>query len=98
MGIKATITQATPNRPPTLSKGDIDPVILWEWFIKCETYLRHKGTMDADMVKMIAYGIVSVRAIHWPATKGSVLASMDWDEYKSQMCTLFLASDWEHMM
>lgn len=97
MGMKATIAQAAPNRPPTLSEGDLDPAILWEWFIKCETYLRHKGTCDADMVKTIAYGMVGVRAIRWLAAKGPALASMGWEEYKSQMRALFLASDWEHV-
>ncbi|KAF9502274.1 hypothetical protein BDN71DRAFT_1425974 [Pleurotus eryngii] len=97
MGIKATIAQAAPNRPPTLSEGDLDPAILWEWFIKCETYLRHKGTSNADMVKTIAYGMVGVRAIRWLAAKGPALASMGWEEYKSQMRALFLASDWEHV-
>lgn len=96
MGIKAVISQSAPNRPPTMAEGDVDPSTLWDWFIKCETFLRHKGTADADMVKTVAYGMTGVRAIRWLAAKGPVLPAMDWEEYKLQMRSLFLPSDWEH--
>ncbi|KAF9492510.1 hypothetical protein BDN71DRAFT_1497484 [Pleurotus eryngii] len=80
MGAKATITQSAPNRPPAMGEGDVDPSLLWDWFTKCENFLRHKGTEERDML----------------AAKGPVLAQMDWDTYKSQMRSLFLASDWVH--
>ncbi|KAF4602635.1 hypothetical protein EYR40_005850 [Pleurotus pulmonarius] len=70
--------------------------LLWDWFTKCENFLHHKGTEERDMVKTVAYGMSSVRAIRWLAAKGPVLSDMDWDTYKSQMRSLFLASDWVH--
>ncbi|KAG9225881.1 hypothetical protein CCMSSC00406_0006497 [Pleurotus cornucopiae] len=96
MGVKAVITQAAPNRPPTMGDGDVDPGLLWDWFMKCEIFLRHKNISGPDMVKTVAYGMSSVRAIRWLAAKGPVLGSLDWDDYKLQMCSLFLPSDWEH--
>ncbi|KAF9488765.1 hypothetical protein BDN71DRAFT_409700 [Pleurotus eryngii] len=96
MGVKAVVTQSAPNRPPTMGEGDVDPALLWDWFTKCENYLRHKGVDGNDMVKTVAYGMSSVRAIRWLAAKGPVLHEMDWDTYKLQMRALFLTSDWEH--
>lgn len=96
MGAKAIVAQSAPNRPPTMGEGDVDPSILWDWFTKCENFLRHKGVTGLDMVKTVAYGMGGVRAIRWLAAKGPVLAAMDWDMYKTQMRTLFLPSDWEH--
>ncbi|KAF9492968.1 hypothetical protein BDN71DRAFT_1375618, partial [Pleurotus eryngii] len=66
------------------------------WFTKCEIFLRHKNVPSADMVKTVAYGMSSVRAIRWLAAKGPVLGAVDWDKYKLQMRSLFLPSDWEH--
>lgn len=96
MGTKAVIEQSAPNRPPTMGEGDVDPAILWDWFVKSENYLRHKGISGLDMVKTVAYGMGGVRAIRWLAAKGPALPSMDWDEYKTQMRALFLNNDWEH--
>ncbi|KAF9488176.1 hypothetical protein BDN71DRAFT_1436311 [Pleurotus eryngii] len=69
MGNKAVITQSVPNRPPTLSEGNVDPALLWDWFVKCENFLQHKRP---------------------------ILPEMDWDTYKAQMYSLFLASNWIH--
>ncbi|KAF4590949.1 hypothetical protein EYR40_009546 [Pleurotus pulmonarius] len=96
MGVKAVVTQSAPNRPPTMGEGDVDPALLWDWFTKCENYLRHKGADDKDMVKTVAYRMSGVRSIRWLAAKGPVLPEMDWDTYKLQMRALFLTSDWEH--
>ncbi|KAF4600042.1 hypothetical protein EYR40_007148 [Pleurotus pulmonarius] len=96
MGTKAVITQLAPNRPPAMGEGDVDPSLLWDWFTRSENFLCHKGTEERDMVKTVAYGMSGVRAIQWLAAKGPILAEMDWDTYKSQMRSLFLASDWIH--
>ncbi|KAF4605735.1 hypothetical protein EYR40_004524 [Pleurotus pulmonarius] len=96
MGVKAVISQTAPNHPPTMGEGDVDPSLLWDWFTKCEIFLRHKNISGSDMVKTVAYGMSGVRAIRWLAAKGPVLDSIDWDEYKLQMRSLFLPSDWEH--
>ncbi|KAF4604556.1 hypothetical protein EYR40_003330 [Pleurotus pulmonarius] len=96
MGTKAVITQSAPNRPPTLGKGDVDASVLWDWFTKCENFLRHKDVSGLAMVKTVAYGMSGVRAIRWLAASGPLLHEMDWDTYKTQMRSLFLPSDWEH--
>ncbi|KAF9492178.1 hypothetical protein BDN71DRAFT_1509649 [Pleurotus eryngii] len=96
MGIRATIVQSTPNCPPTLGEGDIDTALLWKWFTKCENYLRHKDVSGLPMTKSVAYGMSDVRTIRWLAATGPVLNQMEWDEYKNQMCFLFLQADWEH--
>ncbi|KAF4601883.1 hypothetical protein EYR40_005083 [Pleurotus pulmonarius] len=96
MGIRAKIEQSSPNRPPTMGEGDVDAGLLWDWFVKSENFLRHKGTTPQDMVKTVAYGMTSVHAIRWLAANGPSLPSMDWDTYKEQMRVLFLPTDWEY--
>ncbi|KAF4597020.1 hypothetical protein EYR40_007470 [Pleurotus pulmonarius] len=96
MGLRAKVEQSAPNRPPTMGEGDVDASILWDWFVKSENFLRHKGTPAADMAKTVAYGMTSVHAIHWLAANGPALPSMDWDTYKDQMRSLFLPTDWEY--
>ncbi|KAF9494847.1 hypothetical protein BDN71DRAFT_1392671, partial [Pleurotus eryngii] len=96
MGVKATIKQFALNCPPTMGEGDIDPSTLWNWFTKCENFLRHKNVTGLDMVKTVAYRMGGVRTICWLMAKGPILEDMDWDSYKTQMHALFLQSDWEH--
>ncbi|KAF9492204.1 hypothetical protein BDN71DRAFT_1509674 [Pleurotus eryngii] len=96
MGVRARIEQSAPNRPPTMGEGDVDAGILWDWFVKSENFLRHKGTPAANMVKTVAYGMTSVHAIRWLAANGPGLPSMEWDTYKDQMRALFLPTDWEY--
>lgn len=96
MGVRAKIEQSAPNRPPTMGEGDVDAGILWDWFVKSESFLWHKGTSSAGMVKTVAYGMSSVHAIRWLAANGPTLPSMDWKTYKDQMCALFLPTDWEY--
>lgn len=96
MGVKAKIEQSAPNRPPTMGDGDVDASLLWEWFTKAENFLRHKGTAEKDMVKTVAYGTSGVHAIRWLAAAGPTLCEMSWDDYKDQMCSLYLPSDWEY--
>ncbi|KAF9498587.1 hypothetical protein BDN71DRAFT_1428566 [Pleurotus eryngii] len=96
MGIKATIVQSAPNRPSTLGEGNVDAALLWEWFTKCENYLQHKDVSGLPMTKSVAYGMSGVHAIRWLAAMGPVLDQMEWDDYKAQMCLLFLPADWEH--
>ncbi|KAF9493288.1 hypothetical protein BDN71DRAFT_1432637 [Pleurotus eryngii] len=79
-----------------MGEGDVDPAILWDWFVKSKNFLRHKGVSGLDMVKTVAYGMSGVHAIQWLAAKGPALPSMDWDEYKIQMRALFLNNDWKH--
>ncbi|KAF9488729.1 hypothetical protein BDN71DRAFT_1435935 [Pleurotus eryngii] len=81
---KAVITQSAPNCPPTLSEGDIDASILWDWFMKCKNFLRHKDISGLTMVKTVTYGMSGVWAICWLATSGPLLDA--------------LPSNWEHTM
>ncbi|KAF9492374.1 hypothetical protein BDN71DRAFT_1433262 [Pleurotus eryngii] len=97
MGVKAKIEQSVPNCPPTMDEGDINTTILWDWFVKCENFLRHKNTMPADMVKTVVYRMTGVHAIHWLAANGPLLSEMDWDSYKNHLHALFLPSDWEYI-
>ncbi|KAF9489751.1 hypothetical protein BDN71DRAFT_1511847 [Pleurotus eryngii] len=96
MGIKATVVQSALNRPSILGEGDIDATLLWEWFTKCENYLQHKDISGLAMTKSVAYGMSSMRMIHWLTANGPLLDMMEWDDYKDQMHSLFLPSDWEH--
>ncbi|KAF9497356.1 hypothetical protein BDN71DRAFT_1504887 [Pleurotus eryngii] len=79
-----------------MGEGDVNASILWDWFVKSENFLHHKGTASADMVKMVAYGMTSIHAIQWLAANGPALPTMDWKTYKDQMCALFLPADWEY--
>ncbi|KAF9494250.1 hypothetical protein BDN71DRAFT_1431884 [Pleurotus eryngii] len=79
-----------------MGEGDIDTTILWDWFVKCKNFLRHKNTAPADMVKTVTYGMTGVHAIHWLAANGPSLSEMDWDSYKNHLHALFLPSDWEY--
>ncbi|KAJ8694825.1 hypothetical protein PTI98_007470 [Pleurotus ostreatus] len=96
MGVRAKIEQSAPNCPPTMGEGDVDAALLWDWFVKCENYLRHKNTAPADMVKTVAHGMGGVHAIRWLAACGPSLHKMDWDTYKEQMRSIFLPADWEY--
>lgn len=53
-----------------MGEGDVDAGILWDWFVKSENFLQHKGTPAADMVKTVAYGMTSVHVIRWLAANG----------------------------
>ncbi|KAF9495343.1 hypothetical protein BDN71DRAFT_1506903 [Pleurotus eryngii] len=96
MGLRAKIEQSAPNHPPTMGEGDVDASLLWDWFVKSENYLCHKNTPAADMVKTVAHGMGGVHAIRWLAAHGPSLHTMDWDDYKEQMRSLFLPVDWEY--
>ncbi|KAF9496663.1 hypothetical protein BDN71DRAFT_1430067 [Pleurotus eryngii] len=96
MGVKAKIEQSAPNWPPTMGDGDVDAGLLWEWFTKAENFLCHKGTADKDMVKMVAYSMSGVHAIRWLVAAGPSLVEMSWDDYKDQMQSLYLPTNWEY--
>ncbi|KAF9495630.1 hypothetical protein BDN71DRAFT_1506565 [Pleurotus eryngii] len=98
MGIKAKIKQLVPSCLPTMGKGDVDATILWDWFVKCENFLRHKNTVPANMVKTVAYRMTGIHMICWLAANGPLLSEMDWDSYKDHLHALFLPSNWEYTM
>ncbi|KAF9490599.1 hypothetical protein BDN71DRAFT_1511158 [Pleurotus eryngii] len=96
MGSYAKVEQSAPNCLPTMGEGDVDLTLLWDWFVKCENFLHHNNVSGLDMMKTVAFSMGGVRTIRWLAAKGLILSDMDWDIYKNQMCSLFLACDWKH--
>ncbi|KAF9487084.1 hypothetical protein BDN71DRAFT_1437114 [Pleurotus eryngii] len=94
--MKAKVEQSNPTRPPMMGEGDVDATVLWEWFNKAENFFRHKSITAENKVVTVAYGMSGVHAIRWLSANSLNLESMTWDDYKTYMHTLFLASDWEH--
>ncbi|KAF9495924.1 hypothetical protein BDN71DRAFT_1430605 [Pleurotus eryngii] len=98
MGMHAKIDQSNLTKPPTMGEGDIDTSLLWNWFNKSKVFFRHKSIPANTHVSTIAWGMSGIHAIHWLSANSPLLNDMDWETYKTQMCTLFLASDWEHTL
>ncbi|KAF9497999.1 hypothetical protein BDN71DRAFT_1429160 [Pleurotus eryngii] len=94
--MKEKVEQSNPTRLPMMGEGDVDTTVLWEWFNKAENFFCHKSIAAENKVVTVAYGMSRVQAIHWLSANTLNLESMIWEDYKTYMRMLFLASDWEH--
>ncbi|KAF9488332.1 hypothetical protein BDN71DRAFT_1403415 [Pleurotus eryngii] len=94
--MKTKVEQSNPTRPPMMGEGDVNTTVLWKWFNKSENFFHHKSITAENKVVTVTYGMSGVHAIRWLSANSLNLKSMTWDDYKTYMHTLFLASDWEH--
>ncbi|KAF9490447.1 hypothetical protein BDN71DRAFT_1511260 [Pleurotus eryngii] len=79
-----------------MGEGDIDTSILWDWFNCSENFFRQKSITPENRVVSIAWGMSGIHAVRWLSANSPLLDAMSWDDYKEQMRTLFLPSDWKH--
>ncbi|KAH6907753.1 hypothetical protein BKA70DRAFT_1104352, partial [Coprinopsis sp. MPI-PUGE-AT-0042] len=93
----AAVLSSKPKDCPTLTRGEITPEILNDWYNAGKRFLKHNEKITADIVvSYLADAVAEPHLAQWYQTDSERIDKLTLKEYIDEMATLTLRKGWAH--
>ncbi|KAH6884043.1 hypothetical protein BKA70DRAFT_1125147 [Coprinopsis sp. MPI-PUGE-AT-0042] len=95
----AAVLSSKPKDCPTLTRGEITPEILNDWYNAGKRFLKHNEKITANIVvSYLADAVAEPHLAQWYQTDSERIDKLTLKEYIDEMATLTLRKGWAHNM